>query len=297
MRIRSTSGGSGSGSSGPGRRDDSGERRQTFRRKQRVGDRVRGTMLGWESPGLAWVEISGVRLLAALESGPEPGAPLTFLVKALEPDIVLQELPAAAGGDSLVAESVAGFWAARAAFEHAVQDAPLPEDLADASDPRTRLHAHLAAHPPALAAWLRAQSAVEALNAMLVPARKIMLLYRPELMPAAWDHELLVNHGRELAWAFTLPHWGRCQVRILHHPPMAGARVFLERPEHLEPLKRVLPKLVETIAAVALPNVQNLDRIDILSVGQLPPGSGQLLAGLFTNPAEGRPTTGFSARV
>ncbi|WP_167512690.1 hypothetical protein, partial [Oceanidesulfovibrio marinus] len=70
----------GSGASGSGRRADSRERRQSLRRKQRVVDRVRVTMLGLESPGLACVDISGVRLLSALESGPEPGAPLTFLV-------------------------------------------------------------------------------------------------------------------------------------------------------------------------------------------------------------------------
>ncbi|MFW5733719.1 MAG: hypothetical protein ACOCWR_01535 [Oceanidesulfovibrio sp.] len=296
MRIR----GSGSGYSGYGGRGGD-ERRQAFRRKHRVGDRVRGVMFGWESPGLAWVEVSGVKLLASLDSGPEPGAHLAFLVKSLDPDIVLQELPPAAGGESILAEAAAEFWVGRAAFEHAMREHPppdLPEDIAGHPGAAGRLREHLLAHPAALAAWLRAQAMAEAVNAELVPSRGLMLRYRPELMPQGRDHELLVAvHGGELAWACTLPLWGRCQVRILRHGPVAGARVFLERPEHAEPLRRILPRFVEQAAAASLVGAKALDRVDVLSVSPLPPGSGQLLAGLFAGPAEGKPTTGFSARV
>ena len=293
MRIR----GSGSGASGHGGAGGSDERRRAFRRKHRVGDRVRGVMVDWESQGLAWVEVSGVKLLAALDSGPEPGARLAFLVKSLDPDIVLQELPPAGGGEGLLTESTAGFWAARTEFEHYLRESSLPEDTADLPEPRKRFREHLLACPTLLAAWLRTQAMAETINAELVPARGLMLSYRPELMPGAWDHELLITtHGGELAWAFTLPRWGRCQVRILFHKPVAGARVFLERSEHAEPLKRILPRLVER-AAGRLAGVKDLDRVDVLSVTPLPPGSGQLLAELFAGPVEGRPSTGFSLRV
>ncbi|TVM17145.1 hypothetical protein DPQ33_10155 [Oceanidesulfovibrio indonesiensis] len=294
MRIR----GSGSGASGHGGPGGSDERRRAFRRKHRVGDRVRGVMVGWESPGLAWVEVSGVKLLAALDSGPELGARLAFLVKSLDPDIVLQELPTSGGGQGMLAESISGFWTARAEFEHILREFPLPEGIADMSKPRKCFRNHLFAHPALLAAWLRTQAMAETINAELVPGRDLMLSYRPELMPAAWDHELLANvHGSELAWAFTLPRWGHCQVRLLFHKPVAGARVFLERSEHAEPLKRILPRLVERAAAGRLAGVKELDRVDVLSVTPLPPGSGQLLSELFTGPVEGRPSTGFSLRV
>ena len=91
MRIR----GYGSGYGGSSGRD--AERKGAFRRRFQVGDRVRATLLRWERPGFAWVEVGDLELLASLSLEAKPGQMLHFLVKELYPEIVLQEFSGGAG--------------------------------------------------------------------------------------------------------------------------------------------------------------------------------------------------------
>lgn len=73
--------------SGPGP-----DRVERFRARHGVDEQVTGEFLGWEAPGLAWVDFHGTALLASMATRPEPGATLYFVVKQLRPEIVLQEL-------------------------------------------------------------------------------------------------------------------------------------------------------------------------------------------------------------
>lgn len=68
------------------------ERVERFRADNRVGERISGTFLGWDGPGIGWVDFQGTKLLASMASRPEVGMRLHFLVKQLFPDIILQEL-------------------------------------------------------------------------------------------------------------------------------------------------------------------------------------------------------------
>ncbi len=68
------------------------ERVERFRADNRVGERISGTFLGWDSPGIGWVDFQGTKLLASMASRPEVGTRLHFLVKQIFPDIILQEL-------------------------------------------------------------------------------------------------------------------------------------------------------------------------------------------------------------
>ncbi|WP_028572346.1 hypothetical protein [Desulfonatronum lacustre] len=68
------------------------ERVERFRADNRVGERISGTFLGWDAPGIGWVNFQGTKLLASMASRPEVGTRLHFLVKQLFPDIILQEL-------------------------------------------------------------------------------------------------------------------------------------------------------------------------------------------------------------
>ncbi len=68
------------------------ERVERFRADNRVGERISGSFLGWDGPGIGWVDFQGTKLLARMASRPELGSRLHFLVKQLFPDIILQEL-------------------------------------------------------------------------------------------------------------------------------------------------------------------------------------------------------------
>ncbi|WP_031386202.1 hypothetical protein [Desulfonatronum thiodismutans] len=68
------------------------ERVERFRADNRVDERISGTFLGWDGPGIGWVDFQGTKLLARMASRPEVGSRLHFLVKQLFPDIILQEL-------------------------------------------------------------------------------------------------------------------------------------------------------------------------------------------------------------
>jgi hypothetical protein len=84
VRIRE----SGSSSSGFGRQSKDSERSDRFRKGHRAGQMV----MEWQSPGLAWVEIDGQRMLAQVSEDAVLGRERMFLVVQLSPDIVLREL-------------------------------------------------------------------------------------------------------------------------------------------------------------------------------------------------------------
>jgi len=88
VRIRE----SGSSSSGFGRQSKDSERSDRFRKGHRAGQKVKGMVMEWQSPGLAWVEIDGQRMLAQVSEDAVLGRERMFLVVQLSPDIVLREL-------------------------------------------------------------------------------------------------------------------------------------------------------------------------------------------------------------
>ena len=55
-------------------------------------------VLEWQSPGLAWVEIDGHRLLAQVSQDAALGHERMFLIVQISPDIVLRELPGKPSG-------------------------------------------------------------------------------------------------------------------------------------------------------------------------------------------------------
>jgi len=98
MRIR----GQGSSFSGFGGQHQESERSERFRKAHRVGQKVRGMVQEWQSPGLAWVEIDGQRLLAQVSQDASLGRERLFLVLKLTPEIVLRELSGKPSGLDVV---------------------------------------------------------------------------------------------------------------------------------------------------------------------------------------------------
>jgi len=62
-----------------------------FRQRYRPGDIVEGKILHFEAPGLGWIRVEKLCLLARTRQNYPTGQKLYFLVKQLYPQIILKE--------------------------------------------------------------------------------------------------------------------------------------------------------------------------------------------------------------
>lgn len=207
-------------------------RQQAFRRRHRVGQRLRARLLRLEAPGLAWVSIDGQELLARIAQVPPPGSPLVFLIQALEPEIQLKDVTPAFQPATPLAARVASFAASRARFE-ALRPHPCPAP--GNGDPDARFLSALAAPSEAGSAFLRTAEAAGLLARELSSAGAGRFLWLPWLPAEATEHELLLTQTpgglTEARLGFRHEQAGRVQVRVLYKPPRAGFRYLLERLE------------------------------------------------------------------
>lgn len=235
MRIRDT--GSHSSFSGQPDRD----RAEAFRRKRRVGERVRGRVLGPAPSGLAWVDVQGQALLARLEPLPGPDEILLFEITALSPDIVLRRLDLAtdpaAGLDPAQAAGLAGcartLAEARTRLETALglgPDSPWPFPLPPLETRRPTLDALLRDRPPAATEARNLAAVLDRVNACLPPGN--ILSCPLWLVPGGLGVELLVRAGdpgrpREILLGFSPPGGGPALLRVTAAPGGVGYRVLL----------------------------------------------------------------------
>lgn len=208
-------------------------RQQAFRKRHRVGQRLRARLLRHEAQGLAWVLIDGQELLARINQAPPPGSPLVFLIQELEPEIQLKDVTPAFQPATPLAARVAGFAASRARFE-ALRQSPSSASDRDGAR-RSRFLADLAGQPEARSAFLRAAEAAGLLAGELAAGGTGRFLWLPWLPARATEHELLLlttpGGLTEARLGFRHHSAGRVQVRVLFKPPRAGFRFFLERLE------------------------------------------------------------------
>jgi hypothetical protein len=300
MKISGYGSGSGSGSG-----TDSRRRREAFRRSHSVGQQVRGVVLRQEGPGLAWVRVGTQELLANIGADVVPGRQLAFRVLQLSPDIVLQAL---GGGGAATAEGAMAELAQQLrvtltgldTLTRGPGDAPtetLTETLEALPRGEGRRQAYLrgvAATPHGPALFARALDLARELNGLLAPRHGARLVLAPWLLPRATEFEFLVGAGgtgnaedddglAEAVMGFRLPALGYCRVQLFWRGERAGYRLFLERPGHAAPLRRVLDKTLPADLAC-------------LGVHPLPPGPASPLASLFHPPDE-RPSAGLDTRV
>jgi len=112
MRIRGYGSGGGGGFGNQSRSD-------TFRKKHRLGQKVKGRLIKNLPDGLAWVDIDGDSLVAQLNSPRPEGTRLTFLIKQLVPEIILKEMFLSDSAMSGTLQVIRSFDAARTLFENA----------------------------------------------------------------------------------------------------------------------------------------------------------------------------------
>lgn len=264
----------GQGPRGTGRQAGAEDRTTAFRNRYRVGERLRGRLLRFEGPGLAWVAIDREPLLARIESSPPPGSELHFQVASLYPEIVLRELGAGtrAGGPP-PAVLLQQLGAARGAFEDTARDllASL-RGLALAAARREAFRAGLPADPAATLSFLDLLLATARINAWLGNA-SLRLLCLPWLAPHARDLELVVRRaagpGRskaapldEALCSCTLARLGRIKVQALHRPGRTAFRLFLDRPTSIGRVREIVERHLAGILPAGA---------ECLGVDELPP--------------------------
>ena len=220
--------GAGFGQSG-GERD----RAASFRARHSIGQRVKGRILRREQNGLFWVQVGGEELLARLEVQVDPGDTLTFVVRALTPEIMLQALPGGVDADDLPG-LVQRFRAAREVFE-----TQCPQIFAaTAKQPpqvllrREAFETALAADAGAREQYAEVVERLARINAAVEARGGALALYEPWIFPLLRRMERLRTAragGVETALSALAPACGELEAR-LHAGPEPRLSVAAQRP-------------------------------------------------------------------
>ena len=285
----------------PSAGQDSAGRAAAFRRSHHVGQILHGKVLRWVRGGMAWVHVGGQELLAQLQTKPEAGVPLRFLVEQLVPDIILKEVDgdetAAANQSISPADLIRQYLEARDAFD-AMLHARLwpsivsPADIPDAAPAAlTAFATFVSDDAEALALFTQVQGHRLNVNQLLAATRSGTLHYLPWLMPQAHAMEILMpseNTGTaRITASAQLPACGRTLIQCLAGTERMAYRLFLERArsEHSGPPSgRSEP--VATLAATVCRirdehRPQQLLPIVCLGCGPLPAGIHDVLTSIL----------------
>ena len=221
-------------------------RSDSFRKKHRLGQKVRGRVLKILSDKMAWVEIDGDRLLAQLAIAHAEGSRLTFIVKQLHPDIILKELTLGQSGGNEALALVSAFDTARILFENRFQT-----DLKDlqATAPRLDVDAFiqtLAKSPELAAAYMDAANCARAISTVLSANNRGKLIYQPWLAPTCRRQVTLVRStSQETQMTATLVEFdhsrmGMVRIEFLHKGNTVACKQLMQHPKHSHALKQYL---------------------------------------------------------
>ncbi|MFW5721755.1 MAG: hypothetical protein ACOCWT_00520 [Desulfohalobiaceae bacterium] len=228
-------------------------RSEYFRNRHRPGDRVRGTILGYDAPGLAWVEIEGHHLLARIGSGGLAGERRFFRIVTLYPDIVLKDLSGSHKADCDLRHLLGEFRGLRDRFESnpAAPGTTLPSlQGSKASQCRAKPH-----HP--LLKDIRQH--LRRMNQCL-GREKGRVVHLPWLLPQARQQEGVLTgraytnpgaEGFELEYGLYLGPFGAVVLRVYGRRGEWSYRALLQRDRHLDRLRTILDKTLASITGHA----------------------------------------------
>jgi len=222
--------GAGFGQSG-GERD----RAASFRARHSIGQRVKGRILRREQNGLFWVQVGGEELLARLEVQVDPGDSLTFVVRALTPDIMLQALPGGVDANDLPG-LVQRFRAAREVFE---TQCPRIFAATAKQPPQVLLRREafefaLAGDVGAREQYAEVDERLARINAAIAAQGAALALYEPWMLPRLRRMERLRTaraDGVETALSALDPACGELEAR-LHAGHEPRLRVASQHPDN-----------------------------------------------------------------
>tara|TARA_B100000683_G_scaffold257458_1_gene278993 strand:+ start:1791 stop:2609 length:819 start_codon:yes stop_codon:yes gene_type:complete len=240
-----------------------GSRSDTFKKGRKVDDKVRGTLLKWVSGDMAWVNIEGHKLLAQLNSKPLVGATLTFVIKQLNPDIVLKELFAPTGGNSGALSLARNFETARTLFQTRFHQQKPTVGFGQSADKRHFLDA-LSSNDQLFAAYVDTLNCIKTINSTIDQHKNGILFYTPWIVAGARNHIGLMKLDpvgiSEVRYELELPILGLIRADFLYKPSAVSYRLRLEHPSYANQIKRVLGTC----------HIEGFDNFHCLGVGPLP---------------------------
>lgn len=170
-----------------------------FKRKVKVGQLLKGRMLRIEQEGFAWVLIGDMELLAQVETMPEPGQWLEFLVLSLEPSILLRQLQHGADprGSIFLRDYIRSYLTERDKLDALLASSLWKQLSLPATEPytvyRTELIKFLTQAPLVLDQYTRVMRLHSSVQHMITASGHGSFHYMPWLMPNARGVELLVS--------------------------------------------------------------------------------------------------------
>jgi hypothetical protein len=272
MRIRND--GSGFFGSGGG-----GSRSDSFRKGRKPGQKVHGKLVKWISDDRAWVLIDGHHLLAQLQSRPQVGAHLTFIIQQLHPDIVLKEVFEASGAGPGALTMAGDFETARTLFENALRTNAATIANAPAEARMDSFFSLLTSDSTLRATYLDAVNCLKTINSQFGGDSSGEIMYQPWLAPNARRQLTRVRHKLsshqstglvEVSVECETKPLGLVRTELLFKAPSAGYRLKIQRPSLAAALKETLLAL-----PFCLPGID----VECLGVAKLPQGEhGGILA-------------------
>ncbi|MCG8530568.1 MAG: hypothetical protein MI749_07885 [Desulfovibrionales bacterium] len=188
----------------------SSNRAAIFKRKFKAGQVLKGKLLRMENHSLAWVLIGGMELLAQIETTPQQGQWMEFLVLTLEPSIILRQLQHGRDLRSTVflRDYIRSYLTERDKLDamlHATLWSALPQStLCSLSRSHAAFCSHLAEQPEHLAQCTRVMRLLTNVQHMVTIAGHGSFTFMPWLAPHAKGVELLISASGDAACTVTV---------------------------------------------------------------------------------------------
>lgn len=241
MRIRNSGTGFGGFGGGESRSD-------SFRKKHKLGQKVRGKLLKRISDDMAWVSIDGDKLLAQIQPAHQEDAHLTFIVKQLTPDIILKEVFEFSSGSANALGMANNFDTARTLFENKFRPVQHTLNAANATSRLGKFLELLASIPALHANFKDAVICAQTISAHLETTKTGRMLYQPWLVPEGRRQTTFIrsftkqdtNPLIETIVEFEHSKWGLVQVEFLYKRPKVGYKLKLQNPAQSDSLLHYL---------------------------------------------------------
>jgi len=237
MRIK------GSGSGFSGFNGGSKDRSDSFRHGRRPGQKVRGILIKWVTKDRAWVRIDGHDLLAQLNSAPPVGTQLTFIIKQLNPDIMLKEIFEVSTAGSNALGMASSFENARTLFENSIRPHCAELETTPQNERLSAFVRQLAKSNNLFATFQDAATCVLSINSNIDTTKSGQLYYQPWLVPAGRRHITLVRRRNDLIESILeceLGHFGMIRAEFLHKDSDTGYRLKIQNMGKAAELKKYL---------------------------------------------------------
>ncbi|NDV20590.1 hypothetical protein GO013_14355 [Pseudodesulfovibrio sp. JC047] len=223
-----------------------GNRSESFKKRHRIGQKIRGTVIKNIANGMAWVDLNGDRLLAQVATSHREGSTLFFQITALHPKIMLKELTDGHSGSSAPLGLATTFDTARILFEK--QFKPEQRSLSQKNFFLQRnefLHI-LTGNKELYTRYMDAVRCASTISTTLEPTGRGQVFYQPWLAPLCHRQVTVITQPkqstslRKILVEFDHAKMGMVCIEFLLKTPTLACTLKMQRPQHGAALKRYL---------------------------------------------------------